>query len=115
VTLVGVDATVCTVRATTSFLGKSCVQKLGIGQGHGETYGCLLDDYVFYDQFFKFQALCISIGLGILQEAGDELDGFLGPATCGSDVRTLVDVRSGNAPWVVLNCFAWLARPTPPE
>ena len=63
-----------------------------MGQGHGKTYGCLLDDYVFDDKVFKFKALCVSIGFGILQEAGDELDGFLRPATCGSDVRSLVDV-----------------------
>lgn len=51
-------------------------------QGCGKTYGRLLDNYVFDEKVFEFQALCVGIGLCILQEAGDELDGFLRPATC---------------------------------
>lgn len=51
----------------------------------GETYRGLLDDDVFDDKFFEFQALGVGISLGVLQEAGNELDGFLRPTTCGGD------------------------------
>lgn len=79
----------CTVGATTSFLGKLYVQGVDRGHEHGTTYGCLLNDDVFDNEFLEFQALGVSICFGILQEAGDEFDRFLGPATCGRDVGSL--------------------------
>ena len=45
------------------------------------TYGSLLDDDAPDVEFLNVDVLRVSIGLSVLEEAGDELDALLGPAT----------------------------------
>ena len=45
------------------------------------TYGSLLDDNVLDEEVLELKVFRVRVRLGILQEAEDELDGFLRPAT----------------------------------
>lgn len=56
-----------------------------------KTYWCLLNDDIFDNEFLEFQALCVSVGFGIFQEALYELDGLFGPATCSGVMLGLVE------------------------
>ena len=47
----------------------------------GATYGSLLDDDAPDVEFLNVDVLRVSVGLSVLEEAGDELDALLGPAT----------------------------------
>ena len=51
------------------------VERLGL------TYGGLLDNDVPDDEVLNIEALGVGVRLGVLQEASDELDRLLGPAT----------------------------------
>lgn len=62
VALVRVDTTVCAVSAATGL-------------------GCLLNDDVFDDEVALLDVLCLCVRLGVLQQAEDELDRLLRPAT----------------------------------
>ncbi len=48
---------------------------------HVMTYGCLLNDNVFDGEVLNIDTLGVSVGFSILQQAADEFNGFLGPAT----------------------------------
>ncbi len=63
VTLVRVDTTVGTERATTGL-------------------GSLLDDNVADDELLNVKALGLSVGLSVLKEGKEELDRLDGPSTC---------------------------------
>lgn len=82
------------------------------------TYGGLLDDNAFDGKVFDVNVFGISVGLCVLEETKNELDGFLRPATYAV---SFVEIGPSSfehpidAPCVALNSFAWLARPTPPE
>ena len=45
------------------------------------THGSLLDNNALNDELINGQVLRIGVGLCVLEQAGDELDGLLGPAT----------------------------------
>ena len=45
------------------------------------TYRSLLDDDAPDVEFLNVDVLRVSVGLSVLEEAGDELDALLGPAT----------------------------------
>ena len=45
------------------------------------TYGSLLDDNVLDEEVLELKVFRVRVRLGILQEAEDELDGLLRPAT----------------------------------
>ena len=62
VTLVRVDTTVSTVRATAGL-------------------GCLLDDNVADDNLLGVKALGLSVGLSVLEQSEEELDRLDGPST----------------------------------
>ena len=85
----------------------------------GATYGSLLNDDAPDVEFLNIDVLRVSVGLSVPEEAGDELDALLGPATF-SDWEQILGKRMseclipGHTPCVALNCFAWEARPTPP-
>ena len=49
-----------------------------------ETYGRLLNDDVFDVKVLNFKALRVGVRLGVLEEAGDELDRLFRPATCNN-------------------------------
>ena len=59
------------------------VEQIEVAERLGLTYGGLLDNNVLDDNILQFDALRISVRLGVLQETEDELDGLLGPATFG--------------------------------
>lgn len=44
-------------------------------------YRCLLNDDVLDSEVLEFQAFCVSIRFCVLEEAVDEFNGFLRPAT----------------------------------
>lgn len=67
VTLVRVDTTVSTVRATAGL-------------------GSLLDHNVADNELFRVETLALSVGLGVLEKGKEELDRLDGPSTCGSQV-----------------------------
>ena len=46
-----------------------------------ETYGGLLDNNVLDVEVLELKVFRVRVRLGVLQEAEDELDGLLGPAT----------------------------------
>lgn len=46
------------------------------------TYGSLLHNNALDVQILNVQVLGIGVRLSVLEQTGDELDGFLGPTTC---------------------------------
>lgn len=44
--------------------------------------GGLLNNNVLDDQLLDIEVLSVGVGLGVLEETEDELDGLLGPSTC---------------------------------
>ena len=50
-------------------------------ENHSETYGSLLNDDALDVQILEVNVLRVRVRLGVLEEASDELDGLLGPAT----------------------------------
>ena len=81
VTLVGVDATMRTVCAMTGFLENTENEANVTHTAWENTYGSLLDNNVLNDNILRFDALRISVRLGVVQETEDELDRLLRPAT----------------------------------
>lgn len=63
VALVRVDATVGTVCAAAGL-------------------GCLVDADVLDEELLSLEALGLSVGLSVLQQVEEELDGLDGPSTC---------------------------------
>ena len=83
VSLVRVDTTVGTVCAAAGFLAKQCTSvNLETAEAGMITYRSLLHNDALDEKVLELQVLRIRIRLGVLQEAGDELHGLLGPATC---------------------------------
>ena len=78
------------------------------------TYGCLLDDNVLDEEVLEIKVFRVRVRLGVLEEAEDELDRLLGPAAWQRTSARYRSAEGNDGPWVALNCFAWLARPTPP-
>ena len=76
----------------------------------------MLDDDVLDEKVLEIKVFRVRVRLGVLEETEDELDGLLGPATfrCTRLTPFKNTEMIYDAPLVVLNCFAWLARPVPP-
>jgi len=53
-------------------------------------FGCLLNDNVFDGEVLNIDTLGVSVGFSVLQQAADEFNGFLRPATlCGLELLSL--------------------------
>ena len=96
VALVGVDTTVCTVRAAAGFLrkGSRLIEALEVVRLK-ITYGCLLDDNVLDVEVLELKVFRVRVRLRVLQEAENELDGLLGPTTLTSQR----DETKTDIPW----------------
>ena len=81
VTLVRVDATMRTVRATAGFLDTREHNQWNLHLRDDGTYGSLLHDNVLDVEILELEVFRIGVRLGILEETEDELDGLLGPTT----------------------------------
>ena len=84
VTLVRVDATMRTVRATAGFLDTCEHNQWNLRHRDDGTYGSLLHDNVLDVEVLELKVFRVRVRLRVLQEAENELDGLLGPTTLTS-------------------------------